>query len=53
MRQAGLIGTKRTRAETGTDDKTAAAAKRQQEQQAAQRRAAQQRDRDQGRGHER
>ncbi|ROS48757.1 MobF family relaxase [Frigoribacterium sp. PhB118] len=53
MRQAGLIGTKRTPAETGTDDKTAAAAKRQQEQQAAQRRAAQQRDRDQGRGHER
>ncbi|HAQ9631223.1 TPA: ATP-binding domain-containing protein, partial [Enterococcus faecium] len=50
MRQAGLIGTKRTPAGTGTEDGSAAAAKRQQEQQAAQRRAAQQRDRDSDRG---
>jgi len=53
MRQAGLIGTKRPPAGSGTEESSAAAAKRQQEQQAAQRRAAQQRqDRDRG-GHER
>jgi len=53
LRQAGMIGTKRAPADTGTDDRSAAAAAKQRQQQEAQRRAAQQRDRDRDRGRDR